>query len=144
MDEGFTFGNLTSDDRNIISTERSAFAAMNSAFRSKPRSTQSENSNSTENQRFEKGIKQQEINSIANEKLLIVPECNSTNRSNVVTKETVDLTKKLNSVHTHTDYNSSCRNLNNSADSKKTENSTQSENQQEIEVGYGLKAPLFW
>ena len=112
---------------------------MNSAFRSRPRSSLLENSNSTEDQRFEIGLNQQETNSIALENVFDNPKNSySTSRSSRIdsTKpiETENLSKKLNSVHIHTNDNSSCRKLNNSVDSKKIENSTDTEKSQEIEV----------
>ena len=67
MDEGISFGDLSAQDKNLLSTDRSAFTALNAAFGSRPRSSPLENSNSTGNQRFEIGLKQVENNSNANE-----------------------------------------------------------------------------
>ena len=68
MDEGISFGDLSAQDKNIVSTDRSAFTTMNAAFSSRPRSTQAENSNSTEFERFEIVSEQVEFNSNPNNK----------------------------------------------------------------------------
>ena len=138
MDEGISFGDLSAQDKNLISTERSAFTAMNAAFSSRPRSTQVENSNSTVFERFEIGSKQVENNSNAIQKLVnaLISRISTSRSSSIAGAFPLDthgLTKKLNSVYIHTDDNSSCRlNLNNSAD--RNETSTETGNSQENEV----------
>ena len=136
MDEGISFGDLSAQDKNIVSTDRSAFTAMNAAFSSRPRSTQAENSNSTEFERFEIVSEQVEFNSNPNNKQVnaSVVRFSTQNSSADATYNADNLSKKLNSVHIHTNDNSSCRfrNLNNSVD--RNENSTETGNSQDIEV----------
>ena len=101
----------------LISTDRSAFTAMNAAFNSRPTSTQAKNSNSTEFERFEIGSKEVENNSNAIEKQVNAPVdrisiSRSSSIADTIPIETDNLSKKLNSVHIHTNDNSSCRSRN--------------------------------
>ena len=125
MAEGITFGNLSANDRKLISTGRNIFEVMQAGMDQETRSsTDSQKKNSTE--RFEEIIKEKQA--ISNKNSL---ELNSTVKTIPACHETKISLRKF------TNDNSSCRivppkqNANNSTGSEK-ELSTQDENNSEV------------